>query len=230
MVDDILDKYPNDVRVVIKNFPLSSHKQARQAAEYCLAAEKVSPGSYWDMYINVLKDYKSLKNNPDMPLEVARILGINVGDLISVANSQSISDQIDKEIKQMKDAGLPRLAVPKFLIDGKEPQRRDIGSWSEIIDELMRKKTSYIYTLKNNKSGIFTVNSNDLISIRLALKSGGSVAGLAIGYNEGSEVITIRKSNTGEIRQFSQNDIKFIYFNYKDGNRKAAKFVKVVKK
>ena len=230
-LDVILEKYPNDVRVVIKNFPLSSHKQARQAAEYCLAAEEVSPGSYWDMYLNVFKDYRSLKSNPDMPLEVARNLGINVRKLIEVAKSESISEQIDKEIKQMRDAGFPRLAVPKFLINGKEPQgRRDIGAWSEIIDELISKKTSYIYTLKNNNSGIFTVNSNDLISIRLALKSGGSVAGLAIGYNEGSKVITIKKSNTGEIRQFSQNDIKFIYFNYKDGNRKAAKFVEVVEK
>ena len=38
MVDDILKKYPNDVKLVIKNFPLSFHKQAMKAAQYVLAA------------------------------------------------------------------------------------------------------------------------------------------------------------------------------------------------
>ena len=40
MVDEILEKYPNDVKVVIKNFPLGSHKQARKAAAYALAARE----------------------------------------------------------------------------------------------------------------------------------------------------------------------------------------------
>ena len=40
MVDEILEKYPNDVKVVVKNFPLGSHKQARKAAAYALAARE----------------------------------------------------------------------------------------------------------------------------------------------------------------------------------------------
>ena len=226
-MEQILDKYPDEVRVVIKNFPLSFHKQARRAAEYCLAAEKVSPGSYKLMYLKVFEDYRTLKNNPDMPLEVARKLGINVNALVAAANDPSISAQIDKEIKQLRDSGIPRMSVPKFLIAGKEPQGRSIEAWSEMIEQELNKKTAYIYTLKNNKLGTFKSNSNDLTSIRFAMNSGGSILGLAIGYNKGSKMITIRESSTGKIMQIPSQDIRFIYFNYKDDNRRIAKFVEV---
>ena len=48
MIDEVLAKYPNDVKVVIKNFPLGSHKQARKAAQYALAADK--QGKFKEMY------------------------------------------------------------------------------------------------------------------------------------------------------------------------------------
>ena len=48
MIDEVLAKYPNDVKVVIKNFPLGSHKQARKAAKYALAADR--QGKYKEMY------------------------------------------------------------------------------------------------------------------------------------------------------------------------------------
>ena len=56
LVDDILKKYPNDVRVVIKQFPLSFHKQAKKASMYALAAER--QGKYIEMSDLIL--FKSL--------------------------------------------------------------------------------------------------------------------------------------------------------------------------
>ena len=139
-MDDILAKYPNDVRVVIKNFPLSSHKQARRAAQYALAAEKIKPGSYKEMYHKIFADYRSLRSNPDMPLEVAKSLGIDVDALVAAANDPAIDAQIEKEINQLKNAGFPRLAVPKFLVAGKEPQGRSLDAWSTLIEAELKKK------------------------------------------------------------------------------------------
>ena len=56
-MDDLVKKYPNDVRVVIKQFPLNFHKQARKASLYALAADR--QGKYHEMsnmifYINIL--------------------------------------------------------------------------------------------------------------------------------------------------------------------------------
>ena len=132
MVDDILKKYPNDVRVVIKNFPLSFHKQAKKAAQYCLAARE--QGKYKELYKMIFDNYKNLKNNEDLPVELAAELGLDVEKLKADANSPKIVGLIEEEIKQMRTSGIPRLSVPKFLINGKEPQGRTLEAWSAIID------------------------------------------------------------------------------------------------
>ena len=136
MVDDILKKYPNDVKVVIKNFPLSFHKQAYKAAQYVLAARE--QGKYKELYHKVFDNYKNLKNNEDLPLELAAELGLNVEKLKEDANSPKIKSLIDEEIKQMRESGIPRLSVPKFLINGKEPQGRSLEAWTNMIDKELK--------------------------------------------------------------------------------------------
>jgi len=137
-VDDILKKYPNDVKVLIKNFPLSFHKQAMKAAQYALAADR--QGKYKEMYHAIMEDFRKLKTNEDLPLEIAATMGLNVEKLKADADDPAIKAQIDKEINQLKNSGIPRLAVPKFLVAGKEPQGRDLGAFSKIIDEELKKK------------------------------------------------------------------------------------------
>ena len=137
-MDDILKKYPNDVKVLIKNFPLSFHKQAMKAAQYALAADR--QGKYKEMYHAIMEDFRKLKTNEDMPLDIAATMGLDVEKLKADANDPAIKAQIDKEINQLKNSGIPRLAVPKFLVAGKEPQGRDLASFSKIIDAELKKK------------------------------------------------------------------------------------------
>ena len=137
MVDDILAKYPNDVKVVIKNFPLSFHKQAYKAAQYALAAH--AQGKYKEMYYAIFKDYKKLKSNEDWPLEIAQELGLDMNKFVKDFSSDKIKKQIDLEMNQFRNSGIPRLAVPKFLIQGKEPQGRDLATFSAMIDAELAK-------------------------------------------------------------------------------------------
>ena len=138
VIDQVLEKYPNDVKVLIKNFPLSFHKQAMKAARYALAADK--QGKYKEMYHAIMKDFRKLKTNEDMPLDIAATMGMDVEKLKADADDPAIQKQIEKEIDQLKKSGIPRLAVPKFLVAGKEPQGRDIAAFSKIIDEELKKK------------------------------------------------------------------------------------------
>ena len=75
-MDDILKKYPDDVKVIIKNFPLSFHKQALQAAKYVLASK--NQGKYDELYHMVMENYRQLKTNEDLPLQLAGELGLDV--------------------------------------------------------------------------------------------------------------------------------------------------------
>ena len=148
LIDEVLAKYPNDVKVVIKNFPLGSHKQARKAAQYALAAHK--QGKYKEMYHKIFDTYKDLKSNEDLPKQIAAELGLDIAKLMEDMNSKEISDLIDLEYSQLtalrnaypeteEYAAGVRLAVPKFFINGREPLGRSLDAFSTIIDEELKK-------------------------------------------------------------------------------------------
>tara|TARA_B100000029_G_C17510441_1_gene936044 strand:- start:659 stop:1105 length:447 start_codon:yes stop_codon:yes gene_type:complete len=148
LIDEVLAKYPNDVKVVIKNFPLGSHKQAKKAAQYALAAHR--QGKYKEMYHRIFENYKDLKSNEDMPKQIAAELGLDVGKLMEDMNDQAIVDLIDWEYGQLtalrnaypetdEYAAGVRLAVPKFFINGREPLSRSLGAFSAVIDEELKK-------------------------------------------------------------------------------------------
>tara|TARA_B100001123_G_C14927993_1_gene874498 strand:+ start:344 stop:766 length:423 start_codon:yes stop_codon:yes gene_type:complete len=139
MIDDLLKKYPKDLRVVIKQFPLSFHKQARKASLYALAAER--QGKYMEMSDKIFANYRALKSNEDLPRQYAEELGLDMEKFDQDMKDPALEARIDKEMNQMKQSGIPRMSVPKFLINGKEPQGgRSVEAFSAAIDAELKKK------------------------------------------------------------------------------------------
>jgi len=136
LIDNLLEKYPNDIKVVIKNFPLPNHKQAMKAAQYALAAHK--QGKYKEMYHFIFSNYTKLTDNEDLPLKYAKKLGLNMDQFIQDFESQEILRQIELEINQLKNSGIPRLAVPKFLINGKEVNKKTFEEFSNTIEQILK--------------------------------------------------------------------------------------------
>ncbi len=156
MIDKILKKYPNDVRVVIKQFPLSFHKQARKASLYALAADR--QGKYHEMsnmifcgsdfweapeprdYDKGFNGYRKLKSYEDLPRQYAEEMGLDMAIFDQDVQDPTLGARIDREINQLQQSGIPRIAAPKFLINGKEPQGRSLEIYSAIIDAELKKK------------------------------------------------------------------------------------------
>ena len=57
LIDDIVKKYPNDVQVVIKNFPLSFHKQAKKAG--------IKPIIGCEIYVAVGSRFEKIRSHND---------------------------------------------------------------------------------------------------------------------------------------------------------------------
>ena len=139
LIDDILEMHPNDVKVVIKNFPLNFHKQARDAAKYALASnrQKVCGPSknescYKDMYHMIMKDFRKLKTNPELPLEFAEQLGLDMIKLKQDVKDPAFEALIKKESLELSQ-NFERKSVPKFLVAGKVPTGRDLQTFSDMI-------------------------------------------------------------------------------------------------
>ena len=148
MIDEVLAKYPNDVKVVFKSFPLSSHKQAFKASKYAIAAGR--QGKFNEMFDIIFKDntWKQLRNNEDLPRELAAELGLDLAQLDKDMNDPTVDAQIQQEYEQLKSLGNSyetdqyagvRLAVPKFFINGREPAGRSVDDWSKVIEEELKK-------------------------------------------------------------------------------------------
>lgn len=154
-MDDLLKKYPNDVRVVIKQFPLNFHKQARKASLYALAADR--QGKYHEMsnmifcgsdfwetpeprdYNKECTGYRKLKSNEDLPRQYAEEMGLDMAKFDQDVKDPALEARIDREVNQLRQSGM-RTAAPKFLINGKEPQgKRNLASWSTIIEAELKK-------------------------------------------------------------------------------------------
>ena len=148
MVDQILEKYPNDVKVVFKSFPLSSHKQAFKAAKYAICAGRL--GKFNEMFNKIFANdlWRQLRNNEDLPLQLASELGLDIDQLNKDMNDPAVEALIQKEYNELKSlsgayetdqySGV-RLAVPKFFINGREPEGRSVEAWSKVIDEEIAK-------------------------------------------------------------------------------------------
>ena len=134
---EILNKYPNDVKVVFKNFPLGSHKQGRKAAIYCMAAGE--QGKFKEMYHKIFENdnWRGLKNNEDLPKQYAEEMGLDMVKFMNDVNGPRISAQIDLEYNELRSLANSyetdnykgvRQAVPKFFVNGKEPFFENFGS------------------------------------------------------------------------------------------------------
>tara|TARA_B110000014_G_C19813743_1_gene422379 strand:+ start:292 stop:621 length:330 start_codon:yes stop_codon:yes gene_type:complete len=106
-----------------------------KAAQYALAAHK--QGKFKEMYHLIFSNYKRLSDDENLPLKYAKKLALNMNQFIEDFESTEVLKQIELEINQLKDSGIPRIAVPKFLINGKEANKKTFEDFSTTIDQLL---------------------------------------------------------------------------------------------
>ena len=88
-----------------------------------------------------MDNYRNLKTNEDIPRQYAQELGLDMVKFDQDMKDPTLEARIDKETNQLRQSGIPRLSVPKFLINGKEPQgKRTIENYSAIIDAELKEK------------------------------------------------------------------------------------------
>jgi len=110
VVHDIKAKYGDKVHFVFRQFPLSFHENARQAAEAALAAN--AQGKFWDFHDRLFKNQKSLDR---AALEgYAKDSGLNVSAFKKALDDKTYSSQVEGDLKlgeQVSVQGTPTMFV-----------------------------------------------------------------------------------------------------------------------
>ncbi len=111
-IKEVLQAYPEDVRVVFKNLPLGFHKQAEPAARAALAAGE--QGKFWEMHDALFENQRKLSE--DLYMEQAKKLGLDMEKFTKDYNSEAIKKQVQEDAKLARKHGIT--GTPGFFVNG----------------------------------------------------------------------------------------------------------------
>ncbi len=135
VLTEVLKAFPNDVKLVMKNFPLPMHSNARPAAKAALAAGL--QGKYYEMVAAIMENVQSLSD--EKYKELAGKLGLDVAKF-----TQDLKDKDAVfEKKLLEDMTLGHKSdvrgTPTYFINGKKSQARDVEGWKAEVQALLKK-------------------------------------------------------------------------------------------
>ncbi len=129
----MLDKYPNEVKLVHKNYPLSIHKLATKAAMAALAAHR--QGKFWEYHDKLFENYRNLN---DAKFEgLATDLGLNLERFNKDMNEPPIKQLIYRDVKDGREAGVR--GIPTIFVNGKLLKNKSVLGFQQMIDAEIKK-------------------------------------------------------------------------------------------
>ena len=129
----MLEKYPQQVKLVFKNYPLSSHKYARKAAAAALAAH--AQGRFWDFHDALFASYNKLN---DVSVEEIRVrLELDKSTFDVQREAPQVMDQIKRDIQWAREAGVR--GTPSVFINGRSQRSRSLESFSAAVETELRR-------------------------------------------------------------------------------------------
>jgi protein-disulfide isomerase len=132
-VKDVLAAYPDKVKVVLKNFPLPFHPNARPAAKLAMAANE--QGKFQGMMETLLANGGDVSDAKIK--EYAQSLGLNYDKLVADYKNQDArwEKQIQDDMQLANDSDVR--GTPTFFLNGKKTNARDLPSYKSQIDPLL---------------------------------------------------------------------------------------------
>ena len=129
----MLDKNPDKVNLVIKHFPLNSHKFARRAASVALAADR--QGKFWECHEKIFENYRSI--NEAKVQEIANEIGLDMARLNKDAGDPAIQKLINRDLINGRQSGVR--GTPAIFVNGKRLNNRSLAGFQQAIDAELRK-------------------------------------------------------------------------------------------
>ncbi len=129
----MLEKYPLKVKLLFKNFPLRSHKFARQAATAALAAH--AQGRFWEFHDALFAAYNKLDEAKVEEIRASLNLDKNAFD--AQRKAPQVSNQIQSDVRWAAEADVR--GTPAVFINGRLQRRRNIESLAAAVEAELRR-------------------------------------------------------------------------------------------
>lgn len=133
-VKQLLQAYPDKIRLVVKNYPYKYRDFSKIAAEASLAAK--DQGKYWEMHDILLT--RSPKLDRASLIAYAGEIGLDVKKFTESIDQKRHAKAIDADIKLAESIDLYN--TPTFYLNGRQIiGERPLDFFKKIIDEQLQK-------------------------------------------------------------------------------------------
>jgi protein-disulfide isomerase len=109
----ILQQYPEDVKIVFKHLPLRIHPQAPGAHQAAEAAHR--QGKFWEMHDKIFSNQSDLA--PETFVAYAAQVGLDVDAFKKAVASDDVKKRVEEDLAEAQKLGVS--GTPAFFINGK---------------------------------------------------------------------------------------------------------------
>jgi protein-disulfide isomerase len=134
LLEQVLEKNPETVKIVFKHFPLRNHQFARQAAIAALAAER--QGKFWEFHDLLFKAYNHL--NAQKVREIAQKLNLDMVKFDQDQKDPGIGAIINRDLAEGNRIGVR--GTPTVFINGRLLRNRNMAGFQAMIDKTLKKE------------------------------------------------------------------------------------------
>ncbi len=132
----MIEKYPNDVRIVFKHFPIRSHQYSEKAARASVAADR--QGKFWEFHDKLFDNYKDL--NDVKIYEIIRDLELDRERFEKDWKNPAVDAKVEADQREGQKIGVR--GTPTVFVNGRRLRKRSIESFSALIDDELRKRAA----------------------------------------------------------------------------------------
>jgi protein-disulfide isomerase len=132
VLEQVLEKFPQQVKVIFKHFPLRNHKYAFKAAQASMAADK--QGKFWEFHDLLFKDYSKL--NDQKVTEIRTSLNLDADQFKREMLDPGIKALIDADLRNGKSAGVR--GTPTIFINGKLLRDKSLKGFQRQINQELK--------------------------------------------------------------------------------------------
>ena len=133
-IDQILETYGKDVRLVFRHLPLSFHRNAGPAAEAAMAAHE--QGKFWEMHDKLFANFRNL--NRENYEKWAQEIGLDMNKFKAALDSGKYKERVASDAaaaNRVGARGTPAFFINGRLVSGAQP----FENFKRVIDEELKR-------------------------------------------------------------------------------------------
>ena len=131
----MFERYPKEMKLVFKNFPLRNHKFAWPAAIAALAANK--QGKFWELHDQLYENYNRLSDQKIR--EIAQQVGLDMEKFDKDMKAPELKAIVERDFQEGARIGVR--GIPTIFVNGRQLKNRSFQGFQAAIEkELAREK------------------------------------------------------------------------------------------